>query len=174
MDVAPLPALADREGEAVAAGLPPVIDAHVHLFPDLAWDPIHRWFDRHAWPIRYRLRSPEIVAFLLERGVEHVVALQYAHRPGLARDMNRELAALCRANTRVTGLATVFPGEPGATAILDEAFAEGLAGIKLHLHVIGLPIDHPDVLEALAAAAGADRPTVVHAASAREKAIHTP
>jgi hypothetical protein len=163
MDVAPLPALDDREGGAVAADLPPVIDAHVHLFPDLAWDPIHRWFDRNAWPIRYRLRSPEIVAFLLERGVEHVVALQYAHRPGLARDMNRELAALCRTNPRVTGLATVFPGEPDTVAILEDAFADGLAGIKLHLHVIGMAIDHPGVLQALAVAAAADRPAVVHA-----------
>ncbi len=163
MQVAPLPALDDPEGGGLAPDLPPVIDAHVHLFPDAIWGPIHEWFDRHAWPIRYRMRSPEIVAFLLERGVEHVVALQYAHRPGLAQGMNAGLATLCRANPRVTGMATVFPGEPGVPDLLDAAFGDGLAGLKLHLHVIGMPIDDPGVLEALAVTAAAGRPAVVHA-----------
>jgi len=163
MGVAPLPALDDREGPGVDPDLPPVIDAHVHLFPDPAWGAIHDWFDRHAWPIRYRLHNPAIVDFLRSRGVERVVALHYAHRPGLARGMNAGLAALCREEPRLTGLATVHPGEDGADALLEDAFAAGLAGLKLHLHVIGLPIDHPDVIRALRVTAAAGLPAVVHA-----------
>ena len=60
-------------------------------------------------------------------------------------------------------MATVYPGEPGAAELLEDAFRDGLAGIKLHLHVIGMPIDHPDVLEALAVAAAAGLPAVIHA-----------
>ncbi len=131
----PLPALTDPEGDRVPTGLPRVIDAHVHVFPDALHDAVRRWFDAHGWPTRYRLTSPEIVAFLLDRGVDHLVLLHYAHKPGLARGLNRYVADLVRGNPRLTGLATVFPGEEGAPAILAEAFDLGLAGVKLHQHV---------------------------------------
>lgn len=159
----PLPALDDREGARVPADLPPVVDAHVHLFPDSAWGAIRGWFDSHAWPVRYRMGSRQTVDFLLERGIEHIVALHYAHRPGLARGMNGHLAELCRDEPRVTGMATVYPGEQDADALLGEAFDAGLSGLKLHLHVIGMPLDHPDVLRALEVTAEAGLPAVVHA-----------
>jgi len=131
----PLPALDDPEAERVAADLPPVVDAHVHVFPDGLMDAVRGWFDRHGWPVRYRLSSRELISFLLSRGVAHLVLLHYAHRPGLARDLNRYVADLCRDEPRVTGFATVFPGEPGAGEIIEEAFGLGLRGVKLHQHV---------------------------------------
>jgi predicted TIM-barrel fold metal-dependent hydrolase len=36
---------------------------------------------------------------------------------------------------RVTGMATVFPGEDHAETMLQEAFDSGLSGLKLHAHV---------------------------------------
>ena len=63
-----LPALDDPEGDAVPTGLPPVVDAHVHVFPDAVFDAVWRWFDRHGWPIRYRLHAEAVVDFLLARG----------------------------------------------------------------------------------------------------------
>jgi len=36
---------------------------------------------------------------------------------------------------KVTGMATVFPGEANAAAILQEGFDSGLGGLKLHAHV---------------------------------------
>ncbi len=45
--------LNDREGEALPSTLPPVVDAHVHLFPDPMFEAIWRWFDRHGWPVRW-------------------------------------------------------------------------------------------------------------------------
>lgn len=38
-------------------------------------------------------------------------------------------------SNRVTGLATVYPGEKNSERILQEAFAAGLGGLKLHAHV---------------------------------------
>lgn len=131
----PLPALDDPEGVRVPSNLPRVIDAHVHVFPDALHDAVRRWFDDHGWPVRYRLTSPQIIDFLLGRGIDHLVLLHYAHKPGMARDLNRYVADLVRGNPRVTGLATVFPGEEGASALLAEAFDLGLAGVKLHQHV---------------------------------------
>jgi predicted TIM-barrel fold metal-dependent hydrolase len=131
-----LPGIDDEEGERVPQGLPPVTDAHVHIFPENIFSAIWAWFDENAWPIRYRLSSSDLIAFLLSHGVSHVVALQYAHKPGIARMLNQHMAETCRKFPgRVTGMAAVLPGEENAGEILREAFAQGLMGMKLHAHV---------------------------------------
>src|SRR5688572_25858921 len=70
--VLPLPALDDEEGPRLPAALPPVIDAHVHLFPDRLFEAVWQWFDRYGWPIRYKIHTPAVVAFLLSRGVRRI------------------------------------------------------------------------------------------------------
>ena len=131
-----LPGIDDEEGERVPQGLPSVIDAHVHIFPDNIFSAIWAWFDENAWPIRYRLSSSDVIAYLLSHGMSHVVALQYAHKPGIARMLNQHMVETCREFPgRVTGMAAVFPGEENAGEILREAFARGLMGVKLHAHV---------------------------------------
>jgi uncharacterized protein len=131
-----MPTFNEHEGAKVPAGLPPVIDAHVHIFPDDISAAIQRWFDKNAYPVRYRMTSSRIFEFLLSHGVEHVIALQYAHKPGIARQLNRYMSETCEEyGKRVTGLATVFPGEEDAEKILQEAFDSGLGGVKLHAHV---------------------------------------
>ncbi|XXF79417.1 amidohydrolase family protein [Myxococcaceae bacterium GXIMD 01537] len=159
----PLPALTDEEGPRLPEGLPPVVDAHVHLFPDRVFEAIWRWFERYGWSIRYKLHTPQVVSFLLSRGVSHVVALHYAHKPGMARMLNHYVAEVARAEPRVLGLATVLPGEPDAVAILREAFAAGLRGVKLHCHVQCFAPDAPELHEVYAACAEAGRPLVMHA-----------
>lgn len=131
----PLPALNDRAADNLPEHLPAVVDAHVHLFPDHLFASIWQWFDKYGWPIRYRLKSTEIVEFLLSRGISRIVGLHYAHRPGVAGELNRFMSDLCRRYPQLTGLATVFPGESDSDQILAEAFDSGLAGVKLHCHV---------------------------------------
>ena len=160
---APLPALDDEEGARVDPDLPDVVDAHVHLFPDPVFEAIWRWFDRYGWPIRYKLHTPEVIRFLLERGVGHLVALHYAHVPGMARSMNRYMAEVCRNEPRVTGVATVLPGEPDAVAVLEEAFALGLRGVKLHCHVQCFSPDDDAMHAIYDACVRHDRPLVMHA-----------
>lgn len=159
----PLPALHDEEGPRLPASLPPVVDAHVHLFPDRVFESLWRWFDAHAWPIRYKLKTPEVLEFLLSRGVQKVVALHYAHKPGMARALNDYVAQLCAQEPRLIGLATVFPGEPGAGDLLREAFAKGLRGVKLHCHVQCFAPDAPELEEVYQACVEAGRPLVMHA-----------
>ena len=159
----PLPALDDEDGPRLPASLSPVVDAHVHLFPDRLFDAVWRWFDAHGWPIRHKLYSPDVIAFLLSRGVERIVALHYAHKPGIARGMNAYMAGLVASEPRVVGLATVFPGEPGAEAILGEAFSAGLAGVKLHCHVQCFAPDEDALRPVYEACARAGKPLVMHA-----------
>ncbi|MCP3138940.1 amidohydrolase family protein [Pyxidicoccus xibeiensis] len=159
----PLPALQDEEGPRLPEGLPPVVDAHVHLFPDRVFEAVWRWFEQYGWPIRYKLHTAQVLSFLFSRGVSRVVALHYAHRPGMARALNAYVAEVARAEPRVLGLATVLPGEEGAADILAEAFAAGLQGVKLHCHVQCFSPDAPQLHEVYAACARAGRPLVMHA-----------
>jgi predicted TIM-barrel fold metal-dependent hydrolase len=159
----PLKALEDAEGERLPSQLPPVVDAHVHLFPDGVFEALWRWFEKNAWPVRYKLRTPQVLEFLFSRGVSRVVALHYAHKPGMARALNAYVAALCRQDTRILGMATVLPGEPGASEILAEAFRDGLRGVKLHCHVQSVSPDAPQMHEVYAACAAAGKPLVIHA-----------
>jgi len=131
-----LPGIDDEEGERLPQGLPPVVDAHVHIFPESIFSAIWAWFDENAWPIRYRLSSADVLAYLLSHGESHVIALQYAHKPGISRMLNQHMVESCRDFPgKVTGMAAVFPGEQNAEGILKEAFGQGLMGVKLHAHV---------------------------------------
>lgn len=131
-----MPSLNDKEGSKLPEGFPPVIDAHVHIFPRSIFSAIRKWFDQNAWHIRYRMTSSQIFDFLLSRGVKHIIALQYAHKPGIAGQLNKYMSEKCKGyDSQVTGMATVFPGEKNAEKILQEAFDLGLGGLKLHAHV---------------------------------------
>ena len=96
-------------------------------FPSNIFSSIRKWFDENAWHIRYQMTSSQILEFLLSRGIKHIVALEYAHKPGIAKQLNKYMAGKCREyNHRVTGMATVFPGENDAENILQNAFDSGL------------------------------------------------
>ncbi len=159
----PVNALDDEEGERIPPGLPPVIDAHVHLFPDRVFEAVWRWFDKYGWPIRYKIHSRQVVEFLLSRGISRVVALHYSHQPGMARSLNEYSAEIARAEPRVIALATVLPGEPGAVQILGDAFRAGLKGVKLHCHVQSFSPDAAPLGEIYRACELADKPIVIHA-----------
>ena len=159
-----LPKMDDEEGRSVPAGLPPVVDAHVHVFPGSVFSAVWSWFDEHAWPIRYRLPTSGVLEYLLSRGVRHAVALQYAHKPGISRMLNRYMAEKCREFPgSVTGLATVFPGEDGAGEILREAFDEGLKGVKLHAHVQCFAMNGREMDPVYSLCEAERKPMVIHA-----------
>ena len=158
----PLPALDDREDDHVPTALPAVIDAHVHLFPDYMFASIWQWFEKFGWPVRYRLGSPEVIEFLLSRGVSRIVGLQYAHKPGIARELNVYMSRLCRRYQQLTGMATVFPGENKAPQILAEAFDMGLSGVKLHCHVQCFEMLSPAMHEIYRLCQESDKPLIMH------------
>ena len=158
----PLPAIDEPEGQALPEGLPVVIDAHVHLFPDDLFAAIWQWFDQYGWPIRYRLPAERIINFLESHGIGRIVALQYAHKPGVARGLNQFMAGICARNDKVTGMATVFPGEPDAAVILEEAFEAGLSGVKLHNHVQCFNLTGPEMQEVYEICGKHEKPMLMH------------
>jgi len=103
----PLPGLDDDEGFSLPDNLPPVTDAHVHVFPDPIFRAIWRWFDAYGWPVRYKLFADEVIRHLQSRKVSKLVLLHYAHKPGIAWSINTCVAELVKRHENVTGLATV-------------------------------------------------------------------
>ncbi|KAF9348799.1 hypothetical protein BGX26_012821 [Mortierella sp. AD094] len=106
------------------------------------------------------------------------VAYRYAHKNGIARDLNKFLASTVNDMNRryshaetdrpirrvASGLATVMPGEPGAKDILVEAFTTlGLSGIKMHSHVQCVPANHPSMDEVYETCIRFDKPVLIHA-----------
>jgi uncharacterized protein len=131
-----MPSVNDLEGAFLPSGFGPVIDAHVHIFPDTFFAAVRKWFDENGWHIRYQLSTSQTIEFLLSHGIDHIIALQYAHKPGIARALNSYMSERCLEFAgRVTGMATVFPGEEKAEEILQDGFDKGLGGLKLHAHV---------------------------------------
>jgi len=159
----PFPAVGDEEGEVVPSGLPAIVDTHVHVFPEPVFKALWEWFEKNAWPIRYKGTTPELLEYLLKRGVDHIVALQYAHKPGIARDLNQYMLDLCRKfSGHITGLATVFPGEADAGLILEDAFSAGLQGVKLHAHVQCFDMNSPDMNPIYEICSQKGKPLVMH------------
>jgi len=159
-----LPSFADQEGSTVPHGLPDIIDSHVHIFPKHIFSAIHHWFDENAWHIRYQLTSDGVFEFLLSRGIKHIIALQYAHKPGIARHLNHYMAEKCaKFPHQVTGMATVFPGEKDARKILEEAFDQGLSGLKLHAHVQCFDMNSIEMNEVYDCCQINQKPVVIHA-----------
>lgn len=157
-----LPGLNEPEGAGIPGNLPPIVDSHIHLFPDGIFQSIWKWFATHAWPIRYRMKAAEIPDFLFARGIKHVVALQYAHRPGIAAGLNAFMREVCEKHPNITGMASVYPGEDGVDRILREAFSSGLGGVKLHAHVQGFDLNSPEMDQIYDVCATEGKPLVLH------------
>lgn len=160
----PLPGVNDSEGLKLPPPFSRVTDAHVHIFPEVFFRAVWGWFDKYGWPIRYQLTTTQLLNFLFTRGVEHVVAFQYAHKAGMAPYLNGYmLEKIEQFQGRLTGMATIFPGEDGATTILEEAFKNGLKGVKLHTHVQCFDLLSKEMEELYTVCAKSRKPMVIHA-----------
>ena len=158
-----MPSINDQEDAKVPSGLPAVIDAHVHVFPQSFFSAVWKWFDQNGWHIRYQLTSSQVLEFLVSHGIQHIIALQYAHKPGISNELNKYMAEKCiEYENRVTGLATVYPGEKNAKSILQEAFASGLGGLKLHAHVQCFDMNSDDMNCLYECCRAHNKPIVMH------------
>lgn len=154
----------DHEGNCIPSSFSKVIDTHVHIFPSPIFKAVWKWFDEHGWPIRYRFGSTDILRFLLSKGVDHIIALQYAHKPGIAIELNQYMATQCTLFPgQVTGMATVFPGEQYCAEILNRAFDLGLAGVKLHAHVQCFDLESTVMDEIYDCCQKKNKPLIIHA-----------
>src|SRR3989338_9437775 len=71
----------------------PCVDVHVHLHPERLARAIERWFAETRWVTAHPFEPEAVAATLQERGVSRFCFFSYAHRPRMARELNRWLAA---------------------------------------------------------------------------------
>jgi predicted TIM-barrel fold metal-dependent hydrolase len=121
-----------------------MIDAHTHLHPPRLFAAIRRWFAEHSdWDLRGQPTEPtDVAAALRAAGVERFVFCSYAHKAGMARELNAWLAQTSRdLGGFGVPLATVHPGDPAPLADLRAALDDGCLGLKLHEDVQRVAID---------------------------------
>jgi uncharacterized protein len=109
-----------------------IIDMHAHFFPERLFASIWEWFGDHYWYINYK-QSPEGLAETLRGfGVSRFVTYNYAHKAGMAAELNRWTADFARREKGALPFATVMPQDPGNIEMLERLFDEdGFLGIKL-------------------------------------------
>ncbi|WP_076467442.1 amidohydrolase family protein [Micromonospora avicenniae] len=161
-----------------ALGLPGLADVHVHFLPPRLLRRVWAYFDAAGplvgteWPIRYRWSDAERVAHLRRLGVRAFSALAYAHRPGMAADLNRWTLDFARTTPGCLPSATFFP-EPDALRYVGEALAAGARVFKVHVQVGGFAPADPALDSVWGLLAEAGVPVVVHVGHAPVGTAHT-
>jgi len=141
-----------------------VIDVHTHLHPPKLFAAIRRWFaERSPWVLNHPTEPREVARTLHEHGVERFAFCSYAHKPGIARDLNGWLCATARdLGKAAIPLATVHVEDTAPDADLREAFEGGCAGLKIHEDVQRFGIDDPRLAGVLDAVAEHEGFVLVH------------
>ena len=141
-----------------------VIDVHTHLHPPRLFAAIRRWFaERSDWVLEHPTEPKAVAAILRGHGIERFAFCSYAHKPGIASQLNAWLLETARElGPGAIPLATVHPadGDPGGDA--RAALAGGCAGLKVHEDVQRVRLDDDQLAPALAAVAAADGFVLVH------------
>ena len=124
------------------------IDIHTHLHPERLFRAIRRWFAEHSdWRFDSPTEPELVAAFLRDRGVERFVYFSYAHKAGIAREINAWLHGVrSRAHDGIP-LGTIHPDDPDLMEAVDEALlGYGFHGFKFHINVQRFFPDDPRVL----------------------------
>jgi uncharacterized protein len=145
-------------------GIPGIVDAHVHVFPPELQARIWAHFDglEPPWPLPHRVQGDELLRLLADAGVRHHTALTYAHRPGLAAELNRFTLDLAERCPQVIPTFTLFP-ERGIDDLVAEALGRGGRCAKVHPQVGCFRLDDPMLDTAWAALEQAAVPVIAHA-----------
>lgn len=124
----------------------PVIDAHVHVFPENISQAIRHWFETHAWKFHDKGGVEDLVRLQFDNGAAGLVLMGYAHRPGVAREINAFIGGLLQRFPHTAGLAAVHPEDDRPGDVMKQAREEfGLCGVKMHCHVLRRPPDDPSL-----------------------------
>lgn len=141
-----------------------VVDAHVHVLPDRLLDAIYGWFaEESPWAVP----TPDS-ATTLERvraRTDGFVCFPYAHRPGVAREMNEWVAAELGDEPDCAALGTVHAGDDDPRGIVRDAFEMGLQGMKLHCPVQGYSPNDARLDPVYEELVARDLPLVIHAST---------
>lgn len=142
----------------------PIVDTHVHLLPDPVFKAVREWFQREvSWTLP-DITTSDVVEFV-DTSLDGAVCFPYAHEPGVARSMNRNVAEITEKLENVIGLATVHAGDDAPGDVIQDGIVTGLQGVKLHCPVQGFPPDDIRLDPVYELAVDQDVPVIIHASS---------
>jgi predicted TIM-barrel fold metal-dependent hydrolase len=100
---------------------------------------------------------------LATHGVERFCFFSYAHKPGIARSLNRWVAETAPRLPGAIPVGTLHAGDPDLLAVTDEAIDQGLAGFKFHLSVQRFAADDVRLMPFYERVVARERFLIVHA-----------
>jgi len=141
----------------------PLFDLHTHLHPPRLFAAIRRWFGERGWEFTHPTDPAAVARRLESHGVGRFCFFSYAHRPGMARELNRWLVEQSRHLPQGIPLGTFHPDDPDYLEVVDEALdAYGFRGLKVHINVQRFYPDDPRVLRVWERLAERDRVLLIH------------
>jgi len=143
-----------------------LVDSHCHLMPDQLALAIRRFFDeRMGWgKLAYDgVCVADVVRAERDAGSDRFWALPYAHKAGVAAQLNEWAAREVAPLPGVVAAATFHPDDAGLAQIVEQAFGEfGLRLAKLHCSVGRFGVGDARLSPLWEAAQQRDIPVVVH------------
>ncbi len=111
-----------------------IIDFHVHLFPDKLFDAIWDSFAKiYNWNIIHRYYYNECIARLRQSGVGTIVYSNYAHRAGIAEELNRWNIKILEEYEGLYCFAAYHPDDDNALEMAQRLLENPkILGFKLH------------------------------------------
>lgn len=154
------------DGGDIPAVPAPGVDAHVHLMPDRLMRAIRRALSEEAgWTFDHPTDRESMETELTAAGVCRYLALPYAHKPGIADDLNTWVLERAADSTLAVPFATVH-GDDDVNTVIRAAIDGGARGLKFQCPVQGCGPDDSRLEPAFELAAEHDLPIVFHAGTA--------
>jgi uncharacterized protein len=142
----------------------PCIDVHVHLHPPRLASAIERHFAREGWVAAHSFDPALVAATLTARGVERFCFFSYAHKPGMARELNHWVAQTAATLSGAVGFGTLHPDDADVDDVAAEATTRlGLRGFKFHHSVQRFHADDSRLFGVYGRAEAAGHILVLHA-----------
>lgn len=142
------------------------IDVHAHLMPDRLMAAIREALtDAAGWEFDHPTDRTALEAALREAGIDRYVALPYAHKPGMAAELNDWLLKEAKSSRMCLPFATVHPADD-VHAVVEAAFENGARGLKFQCPVQEVAPDDPRLDPAYELCVEYDRPVLHHAGTA--------
>ena len=144
----------------------PAIDCHVHLLPQGLIRAIRESLhEAVGWEFPHPDVPADVEATLRDAGISRYFALPYAHKAGVAADLNDWVLEWSAGSVPCVPFATVHP-EDDVGAVVRDAFDRGARGLKFQCPVQNCAPDDPRLDPAFELAAEYDRPILFHAGTA--------